>query len=117
MVATKAGVELKSFEQTREADACQAQYDPESMPASMAVIATLSELTGRCPTDLRPLHEVVDTDALNEVFCNDGSSDGDIAVTFSLAGHTVTVNALGRIAITKSNGTAPAAPDGEDPHE
>lgn len=86
------------------------------MPASMAVIATLSELTGRGPTDLRPLHEAVDTDALDEVFSNDRDSNGDISVTFSIIGHTVTVKAPDRVTITKSKENESTAPNEGNAH-
>jgi hypothetical protein len=75
----------------------------------MAVVATLSKLTGRCPTDLRPLHEAVDTDALDEVLRNAGDSNGDLSITFSILGHTITVKAPDRITITEPSGSGSTA--------
>ncbi|MEF8914613.1 MAG: HalOD1 output domain-containing protein [Natronomonas sp.] len=108
---------MGSFEWSYDPDGCRSHYDPESMPVSMAVIATLSKLTGRSPTDLPPLHEAVDTDALDEVFRNGRDSNGDISVTFSIIDHTVTVNAPDRITITEPSGNGSTAPNEEGTRE
>lgn len=99
-----AGVDLESFERTLESCVCRSRYDPEAMSASMAVIATLSELTEQCPTEVKPLQDAVDTDALDEVFQNPSSSIGEMSVTFSVRNYVVTVSSPDCITISKSEG-------------
>lgn len=61
--------------------------DSEGRTASEVVVATISELKGVDPTTLRPLHEVVDPEALDTVF-----RDGAGRVSFEYEGYAVTVD-------------------------
>lgn len=70
-----------------------------SSPSEL-VIDTLAEKTESDPTDLPPLYEAIDPDALNELFC--GREDG--AVTFRYCGYEITISSTGEIAIREERG-------------
>lgn len=54
---------------TRDESANIVEFDwRQEESASIAVVESVATLTGRDPTKLKPLAEVVDTDALNEIF-------------------------------------------------
>lgn len=91
MVTTQAGVELQSFEYDRSLKTYRSRYDKETTSASMAVVATLSKVTERCPTELKPLGGAIDTDALDQFFSSQDRTDGNTSVTFTAQGYTVTV--------------------------
>lgn len=102
MIATEAGVELEAFECNRASGTYRTRYDTESMSASMGVVATLSKVEGSCPTELKPLGESVDTDALNEFFRDADIAGEHVSVTFPAGGYTVTVYGSGWITVTSS---------------
>jgi transcriptional regulator with XRE-family HTH domain len=91
MVATQAGIDLESFEYRSESDTYRTQYDQGTTPPSLAVIASLSKALDTPPVELEPLHEAVDGDALDELLRIRETADGDISVTFTFAGHSITV--------------------------
>jgi hypothetical protein len=66
----------------------------------LAVIASLSEALEIAPADLGPLHHAVDGDALNKLLRVQGSPDGDVSVTFTAEGHTITVHNNGSVSLT-----------------
>lgn len=71
--------------------------DSPRRPPSIGVLEAVTAATGTPATDLRPLYEVVDPDALDDLFrpsAGDGHANG--AVSFRYAGCTVTVHADGR---------------------
>ncbi|WP_276271215.1 HalOD1 output domain-containing protein [Haloarcula litorea] len=61
----------------------------ETVPLAVVVCLGVAHLSGRSPSELPPLGEVVDADALDRVF--GGSGRGNPSVTFTYADHTVTV--------------------------
>lgn len=111
MVATQAGVELDGFEYDRASKTYESRYDTASMPASMGVIATLSKVRDRSPTELEPLQAFVDTDALDEFF-RDLTAE-HVSVTFPVTKHTVTVYGTGQITVAVSTGDEAPTPAGE----
>lgn len=98
MMMKESGVELKSIERDRESGACRVRYDPETLSASMAVVAAMSKLKERHPTDLDPIEAYVDTDALDGLFRTSDRTD-DISVTFSFMAHEVSVGPSGSVTI------------------
>ena len=65
-----------------------------------AVIEAIAQASGTDPLEIEPLYDVLDPDALDALFTDPltgASRDGDIAVTFRLAGYEVTVWSYGRI--------------------
>lgn len=98
---TQAGVELKPLPRQREPRVVCFEYDQDATSASMAVVAALSAATGVDPTDLEPLHTVVDTGALDALgSTRNATADGDIRVTLSLERRTVTVDSCGVVTVT-----------------
>lgn len=74
-------------------------YTPSSRP-SIAVVTAVSAAEDVDPTALEPLHDAVDTDALDRLadHCQDRDrGSGDARVTFSYAGYEVELDYAGRI--------------------
>ena len=99
MSTTQTGVWLESVEYHRESETYRAQYDQDTTSPSMAVIASLSDVMDRDPTELEPLHASVDTGALNALLRVRDTTDGDISVTVTVAKYAITVYSDGVVAI------------------
>lgn len=95
--ATPAGVELESIKYHPESRTHRAQYDQDTTTASMAVVAVLSTVRNCGPTDLEPLAESIDPDALDELAT--GTSNGSISIMFHAGEYAVTVDSDGDIAV------------------
>lgn len=104
MVDTQTGVELESFERHDGSGTYQAGYDPETTSACMAVVATVAEAAGVEPTEMEPLQETVEADALDELVRPAGITHGTVEVSFVFEGSAVTV---------ASDGVVTVAPPGE----
>lgn len=100
MASTRVGFELESMTNSQGTEACRFEYDQETTPASMAVVAALSEAMDVDPMDLEPLHESVDTDALDALVRVRGTMNGDVQVTFTHEKWVMTVYSCGVIAVT-----------------
>lgn len=71
-------------------------------PVSSALVTAVSSIRHAAPTDLDPLHEAVDPDALNALFVHwhdrsTGDADGSIRFTYSNC--DVTVSSDGEIVV------------------
>lgn len=89
------------------------QYDPQtesyhltydwrvSEPLSTLIITAIADITGNAPTDLEPLYDRIDPDALDRLFSPnpDGSLGAAGPVTFTFHGHEVTVERHGHVVI------------------
>lgn len=100
MASTRAGFELGSVTNQPGSEAYRFEYDQETTPASMAVVAALSEAMDVDPIELEPLHASVDTDALDALVRVRGTMNGDVHVTFTHEGRVITVYSYGVIAVT-----------------
>jgi len=70
---------------------------------SSGIVEAVARSTGREVTALPPLHDAVETDALNALLADGvGSADGAVDVTFSYAKHRITVSADGDVEISPS---------------
>lgn len=81
----------------------QACHWPSDQAPSWSVIETVADVTETDPTDLQPLHEVVDPEALDNLFHSDlyDSSAAQVGlVRFRYEGCIVTVHADGRIVVS-----------------
>lgn len=107
MVRTQAGVDLQSFEYDRSLEAYRARYEPETMPPSMAVVATLSKATDSSPLELQPLGETIDTDALDQFFSSHENTVNNVSVSFTAEEHTVTVYDSGDITLVREDSRRP----------
>lgn len=66
---------------------------------STSVVTAVSQVTGDDPTEIDPLYEVIDPDALDRLVDSLGD-DADGQVTFTLNGCAVTVTGDGAIAVS-----------------
>lgn len=102
MVVTLAGVELAPVQSSSAAERDRFEYDQATTAASMAVVAAVSEVTETDPMELRPLHETVDTDALDALMSGPAADSDATAVTLDVAAYTVTVSGDGEIDVSPS---------------
>lgn len=79
----------------------QTQHDwTEDEEISATIIESVAAITGKEPTDLKPLYEVVDPDALDQLLRslqNSGIDEGPSEVVFTFNGCEVKVEADGTI--------------------
>lgn len=82
-----------------DGDACERTLD-DATP-TRAVVETVAEARGCGPTDLPPLNEVVDPDALDRLFADarSGRPRRGGHLVFHYAGCTVTVLGTGRVVV------------------
>lgn len=72
----------------------------EKTPPAVAIVEAVAATTGREPTNLPPLYEYVDGEALDTLLqSGSGSRPGDIEVTFRYEGVQVSVRSDGSIVI------------------
>jgi hypothetical protein len=92
------------------------EYDRERTSPSTAAVAALSEVTGRPPTALGPLHDAVDTDALDALVGDRDAANGDVGVTFPIGGYAVTVNGDGTVTVAPPDPAPADARNAEGRH-
>ncbi|WP_226479544.1 HalOD1 output domain-containing protein [Natrinema amylolyticum] len=81
-----------------EEERFRAEYNSSRDQPSLAVVAAVAAVAGSDPDELSPLHSVIDTGALNDLFAttaNGGQRDGRLS--FSYEGFDVTVFSEGVI--------------------
>lgn len=74
---------------------------------SMAVVSAVADLTGTEPSELDPLYETIDPDALNSLF-QGSQADGPHArgqVSFSVAGCKVVVHGSHKVVVSPTEET------------
>lgn len=81
--------------------AIRAEYDWTDTPASTAVVETVAAACDCEPTELDPLYEVVDPDALDAVVrsSENGPVVGGATVTLEVADRSVTVHDGGAVVV------------------
>lgn len=94
-------IEQSDPQSAAEPDAVTYDRDPDE-PPSRSVIRAVAGVQGTDPTELQPLYEAIDPDALDRVF--DGTQGrsrplADGAVSFRFAACQVTVRADGRTVV------------------
>lgn len=73
----------------------------ENRSVSEEVIHAVSEATGTDPTQLELLYDIVDPDALDQLFhAQSGLPQSDHRVIFTMEDCEVTVHASGKVAVT-----------------
>lgn len=89
--------------QTNDTGVYTVQYDRESEePLSTAVVVAVTTAAGLDPGEIEePLYEVIDPEALDDLFRTQEGTDvaPDSEVSFTLAGHRVTISAGETIAV------------------
>ena len=79
------------------------EHQGETTP-SETVIHAVAEAADVDPLELDPLHSTIDPDALDALFApkyNGQPRDGDLQLTFSMAGYKVIVWSYGRVSVTE----------------
>lgn len=104
MDAKLTGIEVEEIEYNQGSGTVRTQFDQEKTPPSMAVIATLAEVTGLDPVDLDPLYSTIDPDALDSLVCVRNGSHGDSHVSFRHENHSITVQSYGVVTVTPESG-------------
>ncbi|WP_135823687.1 HalOD1 output domain-containing protein [Halorussus ruber] len=81
--------------------------EPSADSVTVQVVNAVADETGRDPKALPPLHDVVDTDALETIVAREpttsligGESDA-VEVTIEYAGRVVTVSSTGEVDISE----------------
>lgn len=84
-------------------------YDWQGDESVTTVVSTgVAAITNTPPTELDPLFEILDPDALNQLFSStNGPSRGDGRVSFQFNDCTVIVDATGEIAISPTEDANP----------
>lgn len=90
---------IGSVEYDPATDAYYTNYAGDAAPPSSVVPTALAEITGRGVEELQPLQEVVDPDALDALFGWRAGDREDVEISFTYAGHDVTVSGSGVVVI------------------
>ena len=110
MDATVSGIQLEVVESGQDSATIRTRFDQEETPASMAIVATLANVTDTDPTDLRPLYAAVDPDAVNALVSARPRAHGDTYITFTHEGHEIQVASSGVVTITRTDHAPEEAP-------
>jgi|AntDeeMetagen681_2_1112603.scaffolds.fasta_scaffold00305_13 hypothetical protein len=103
MTASLASAELESLEFDRESDTYRARYDQDATATSMAVVAAVSNVLDTDPLELDPLHDTIDTDALDDLIrCRDPPNE-PIGVSFTIEGFEITALSNGVVTLSPMN--------------
>jgi hypothetical protein len=90
---------FESFEFFPNENRYRALYNRDRTETSTAVISAVGEAADTDPLDIEPLHNTVDTDALDALLSSHSARNGDRHVSFSYHGHDVTVSSYGTITV------------------
>ena len=85
-----------------ETDTYRATFDSATVEPTVTVVQAMATAEGTDHTDLEPLYETVDPEALDRI-CSDSSPprrDGNRTVGFTYLGRRVTVESLGFVEIS-----------------
>lgn len=75
----------------------------DSDTLSSTIVDAVSDVTGSDPLELPVLYEVVETDALRELVSPPTHGfDGEVTISFEMAGCKVTVSNAGTVTVTDS---------------
>ncbi|MFB6202342.1 MAG: HalOD1 output domain-containing protein [Halorhabdus sp.] len=78
-----------------------AEFDGGDVSPSVAVVSVVAKITGQSAADLRPLHHVVDPDALDRTVWHrpSGPSRNEWLVEFTYEGFTIRLSSSGVIEV------------------
>ncbi len=98
---------------TDETATVQMHYDWTTIEPSMAIVETIAAVAACRPTDVNPLFEVTDPDAIDALVTPARKVlDGDVSVSFRFDAHEVTVRGDGTVSV--SSNTAESETTGSD---
>ena len=83
-----------------EADVYRATFESATVEPTVAVVQTMAAAEETDPTDLEPLYDAIDPQALDRI-CSEGvpARDGDRTVEFTYHGRRVAVRSRGAVEI------------------
>lgn len=86
----------------------RAEFDWSKAIPCTAIVETVAIAANREPTELDPLYEAVDPEALDTLIqsMETNSTVGDATVTFAFDGHEVTVHRDGRVVVRSAEARA-----------
>lgn len=99
MLSTNSEIDLTSMERDPVSGEHRVHYDPATTPASLAVVAAQARVSGEEMTDLEPLYESIDPDALDALTTDREGRMPDLRLSFDYEGNTVTVDSRGCLRI------------------
>ena len=102
MKAEVSAIGVDALEYDPESGTVRTLFDPEQIPTSTAVIATLAEVMDADPVELDPLYATVEPDALDAIVRVRTGTTGDLKVSFTHEDHAITVSSYGVITITSA---------------
>lgn len=94
---------------SRSGSGCVDHNPRDPWPVSTTVVLAISSLAGIDPTELRPLNDVVDPDALNQHVHEIRERDAELS--FCYHGYRVTVRGDGHIELAVIEGPATGSTD------
>lgn len=85
----------------------RARHDWSEAAPSMAVVETVAEATDRDPTSIEPLYDTLAPGGLDTLLRSGGSEGerADITISFTFAGHLVTVYGSGEVVLRPARET------------
>ena len=92
--------EVEGVENQFGAETVRTRFDQETVPASLAVVATLADVMDADSAELDPLYDAVDPDSLDALCGVRTGRDGAAHVTFTHEAHAITVSSYGVVTIT-----------------
>ena len=78
------------------------KFDWTEIAPSTAVVELLAEELGQDPTELDPLYETIDTEALDRLVSSNGTNPDDhtLAVSFSFNGYAINIQSGGLVELS-----------------
>lgn len=104
MVSTRDGFNLRSMTRQKDSETFRFEYDQNEAPPSMAVVTAVSDVVDTVPTELVPLYDIIDTDALDALVGVRHPTNGDVHATFSFEGYAITAHSNGILEIAPLQG-------------
>lgn len=87
------------FEYDADENAFHATFDSTAAAPSLAVASALAVVTDTDPMAVEPLHDTVDTDALDAILTRGPVDGSGVTTTFTVDGHDVTLETGGRLTV------------------
>ncbi|MFB6178446.1 MAG: HalOD1 output domain-containing protein [Halorientalis sp.] len=89
-----------------EPEVVHLEYDWGQTEPSVAIVEAVANVSGREPTAMRPLFEVLDPDAIDSLLPSGNEAhDGSLSVSLRFDGYDVTVDDRGSVTIATSAGS------------
>lgn len=94
-----------SFEYEADGHVFRGTYPSHVTDPSIAVVSALAAVTDTDPMAIGPLHDAVDTDALDAILTQGPVEGSDVEVSFTVDDHDVTLGTGGTLSIRPPEAT------------